>query len=293
MTAPWGLRLPAGPGTFLIVNQGHCCVELPELSQPMVVRAGDLMIILPGPEHILKDKPESPAKELREMLTPEQFHRRAGIRHGGSGPETLFITAGFFFDTPDRSQFPSAFPSFIHIPADHPALGAMLPGIIHCIRSEQEQDRPGKQTIIDHLAHVLLVHAVRQHLTGNHAPPGNWLHCTMDPSLGPALAAIHQRPQQSWTVASLAKVARLSRSSFAARFAQKVGKPPLAYLLEYRMTKACSLLADSPMVLKEIAQAVGYSSQASFANAFHRWAEMAPGAYRRSHRPQKQKKTGR
>ena len=72
-----------------------------------------------------------------------------------------------------------------------------------------------------------------------------------------------------------------SRSAFAARFARLVGEPPLHYLTRWRMQKAAGLLREGRASLAEIAEQVGYDSEAAFSKAFKRSIGTAPGAYRR------------
>lgn len=290
LTAPWGLRLPAGPGVFLMVQQGSCWVELPKINQGIRLNPGELLVIFPDQPHLLKDQAPSTTVDLHDILTPEQMQRRAGLRHGGGGEETRLTSGAFFFQTHDPQRLLSAFPPYIHLPSQQACTQPLIHALLQSIQQEQAVQRPGSQAIADHLAHILFVQAIRAHLTHASRQQPQWLTCATDRQIGPVMAAIHSQPQMPWTVASLAKIARLSRSSFAARFTQMVGRPPLAYLLDHRMEKACRLLIDTPMVLKEIAQAVGYSSQASFANAFRRWAQVAPGAYR--HQQRSPKKTG-
>ena len=73
----------------------------------------------------------------------------------------------------------------------------------------------------------------------------------------------------------------MSRSAFAARFAQLVEEPPLTYLTRWRMQKASRLLETSPAGVAEIAKRVGYDAEAAFSKAFKRWIGVAPGGYRR------------
>jgi len=89
-------------------------------------------------------------------------------------------------------------------------------------------------------------------------------------------------PEDDWTVESLASKVGMSRSAFAARFAQLVEEPPLTYLTRWRMQKASRLLETSPAGVAEIAKRVGYDAEAAFSKAFKRWIGVAPGAYRRT-----------
>ena len=73
----------------------------------------------------------------------------------------------------------------------------------------------------------------------------------------------------------------MSRSSFAAKFSELVGDPPLQYLTRWRMQLASSWLLDSDLNLSEIAERIGYQSEDPFKRAFKKHTGTPPGAYRR------------
>jgi AraC-like DNA-binding protein len=62
----------------------------------------------------------------------------------------------------------------------------------------------------------------------------------------------------------------MSRSAFAVRFKELLGQTPLEYVTEWRMQKAIGLLQQRDKKLVEIAQSVGYDSDAAFSKAFKR-----------------------
>ena len=95
------------------------------------------------------------------------------------------------------------------------------------------------------------------------------------------MRALHGRPAESWTVEKLATLANMSRSAFAARFKAKLGEAPLEYLTRWRMFRAGVLLRHTDRSLAEIANEVGYESDAALSKAFHRVVGMAPGAFRK------------
>jgi AraC-like DNA-binding protein len=99
--------------------------------------------------------------------------------------------------------------------------------------------------------------------------------------VGRALALLHGRPAQPWTLESLAHDVGLSRSVLAERFAHLVGHPPMGYLTRWRMQVAARLLADGLAKVSAVAREVGYDSEAAFSRAFKRAAGMPPGAWRR------------
>ncbi|MGH9421035.1 MAG: helix-turn-helix transcriptional regulator, partial [Thermoanaerobaculia bacterium] len=74
----------------------------------------------------------------------------------------------------------------------------------------------------------------------------------------------------------------MSRAGFAMRFKQLVGETPLEYLTRWRMYKATRLLRDRDRKLLEVANSVGYDSDAAFNRAFKRTHGVSAGEYRRS-----------
>lgn len=103
-----------------------------------------------------------------------------------------------------------------------------------------------------------------------------------DTAVARSLELIHAQPGASWTVAAmLAARVGLSRATFARRFTEAVGAPPLTYLARWRMTIAARLLREDGRSLAGVAQEIGYTSEFAFAKAFRRDFGLAPGAYRR------------
>jgi AraC-like DNA-binding protein len=96
------------------------------------------------------------------------------------------------------------------------------------------------------------------------------------------LQALHAEPHRSWSVESLAAAVNMSRSQFAQRFKQHVGRGPIDYLTEWRMFEAARALTEDRSPLDEIARSSGYSSVAAFGKAFKQWNGESPGALRRS-----------
>ena len=133
---------------------------------------------------------------------------------------------------------------------------------------------------IDHrLVEVVLIGVIQQYLTRMKTT----IPALADPELikiGPSLQAIHQSPAKAWTVTSLARVAGMSRTLFALRFAQSTGQTPARYLLKRRMELARDLLSSSQLTLAAVAHRCGYSTDVAFARAFRRQHGVSPGRYR-------------
>lgn len=68
------------------------------------------------------------------------------------------------------------------------------------------------------------------------------------------------RPDAPWTVASLGKIAAMSRAAFARQFARELGSPPLACLRDHRLAIATRRLVRTDEGLASIADEVGYAT---------------------------------
>ncbi|MEP4290906.1 MAG: AraC family transcriptional regulator [Rhizobiaceae bacterium] len=109
-----------------------------------------------------------------------------------------------------------------------------------------------------------------------------WLRGLQDPKIATALQLMHDMPAHEWSVQKLANAAGMSRSKFAARFADLIGEPPLKYLTSWRMVLAAQALESAPdRPLIDIAQSVGYQTEASFSVWFKRQFGKPPGAWRK------------
>jgi AraC-like DNA-binding protein len=97
-----------------------------------------------------------------------------------------------------------------------------------------------------------------------------------------ALAVLHERPAEPWTIERLAAEVHLSRATLARRFAELVGEPPLTYLTRWRMDLAARRLRDTTEPVETIARGVGYTSEYAFNRAFSRHRGQPPGRWRRN-----------
>ncbi|ONI85907.1 hypothetical protein ALI144C_12430 [Actinosynnema sp. ALI-1.44] len=131
---------------------------------------------------------------------------------------------------------------------------------------------PGRQVVQDRLLEWLLVCTLRAWFDQQPAAPVGW----HDETLGPVLRAMHAAPGKQWTLAALASEAGVSRTTLAERFVKVVGKPPLTYLKDWRMTLAADLLAESTSTVAAVAHRVGYADAFGFSTAFKRFHGISP-----------------
>jgi AraC-like DNA-binding protein len=141
--------------------------------------------------------------------------------------------------------------------------------------------KPGSAIMITRLLDLLFVQAIRE--WGAKSPSRlGWLSGLSDPQIGRALSAIHQDPARAWTVEALADLVGLSRSAFAARFTDVVGKTPLKYVAQWRLDLAADHLRAGTERIGDIANLVGYGSEPALTRAFKAQFGTTPAAFRRS-----------
>lgn len=104
-----------------------------------------------------------------------------------------------------------------------------------------------------------------------------------DPVVGRAIAKIHSRPGDNWSVKRLAQTVAMSPSRFAARFSAALGDSPIAYVTKWRMNVAGRLLDDSQQSISEIAADMRYENVAAFTRSFKRHLGVTPAAWRLRH----------
>ncbi|WP_250035225.1 AraC family transcriptional regulator [Paractinoplanes maris] len=203
-----------------------------------------------------------------------------GIARAGRGDEVFLIGGRFGFGERAQELLLDALPPVVHVPGASTAAAAVR-WALDQIDAELRDHPPASTLLTEHLALVMLIHLLRLHLSAV-PPAAGWLAGLADPVVGPALRALHGKPAYAWTVADLAAVAAVSRSTLAARFKQVVGQGPLDYLTHWRIELASARLRHGDHTLAAIAHEVGYGSESALSTAFKRVTGTSPRAYRSS-----------
>jgi len=277
--APWGLDVKARSRAMLyLIARGQARLEL-EAQEPIVLEAGHVAFLPRGDAHVLRDSPSSSPSAVCDggRRGPTSGTRRIG----GRGAATSIIAAFFELDrTPPRLlDRPS---EVVVLSGDAATSDPLVATTIALVLAEVESPGPASVLLLQRLADVLVVHAMRS-LTkqrGCQARRQQGLVALADPPIHKALSLLHAQVGHAWSVAELAARVGLSRSGFAARFTELVGEPPLQYLARWRVTRAAELLRDTDEPVSTIAARVGYDSTPSFNKAFKRWQGASPSAYR-------------
>ena len=245
------------------------------------LQQGDLVLLPAGSAHRISSPGNADFSEHHSINSYFQTHAQQcvdlNITHSAERSFILAIRSNL--DIQMAKPLLSALPKFLHI--QH-ILGDTAPEWLQVglqfLALETQQLRPGRDKILDHLVSILLIECVRDYIL-NLENASSWLNALSHPELSNALAAIHGKPEQPWTVESLAEQCHMSRSKFAQLFTQIVGEPPLAYLQQHRLRLAAQYLRNSGFSIQQIAYLVGYSSETAFSQSFKKQFEQTPTQY--------------
>lgn len=279
---PWGFSVADHGTTFHIVADGKCFVQVTGATQPVELVTGDFVVIPRGDAHVMCDSAASKTVDFFELAKRSAPDDKGVFRAGGNGIITKLVCGGMQFDNGATDPLLAVLPPLIHVKGKDGKGATWLQATISQVLEELDSSGAGAQAVVTRLADILFIKAVRTYFEQNiDTAKYGWLAAIRDPQIGVALAQLHARPQEAWTVATLARQVALSRSLFAEKFAELVGEPPLRYLKRLRLNAAAIRLRSTNDKLSAIAAQAGYESAAAFTKAFKRDLGKAPGEYRR------------
>ncbi|WP_020655523.1 AraC family transcriptional regulator [Massilia niastensis] len=278
-SAPWGFDSSGEPFLkFVLLVRGSAILQTADSPAPIALRGGDVFIMLQDQPYRIYDHENSATTDCVDI---EKLRIGNKIEVGGGGARTSFISGFFELDAQAAKPLLKVLPPLLHLRLDQDR-GLAFHSVLELLAIETEAPGLGSEAVVSRLFELLFVHAIRAYSAQPGGPTRGWLAANADRHLALALEAMHGDPGHDWTVESLARMAGMSRSAFAARFKAVVGQTPLDYLTQWRMYCATRLLQHSGLALAEVSRQVGYESVAAFNRVFRRETAMTPGAFRKA-----------
>lgn len=279
----WGVRYPAfEQPSFALILKGSCWLAVDGIPE-MILETGDFVLFPSMSGFTVATDPDVRPKAMDLApcgpLENEVFHGDTS-----ADPSVSMLGGYFAFDQVNSSILLEILPKVLRIHANEVAIDSVAT-IIELVRRETNEKRTGRELVLTRLIEVLLVEALRSVRPDMHAT--GLLAGLQDPQLAAALRCIHTETAHPWTLATLAREAAMSRSSFAQRFARLTGVTPMNYLLQWRLAIAKNMLAHERMSVAETALAVGYDSASGFSTAFSRETGQSPKEFIDLHRGSK------
>jgi AraC-like DNA-binding protein len=281
LSAPWGMFLSRHSAHFHVIERGSVWFQLEKAKRPFETVAGDLVVLPHGHGHRMMDRPGRKAVPLEQIL-PQQTTPSL-LRYGGGGAATHVICGTFRIGGLIADSMMAVLPAVIHVPGASARHFAWLDLLLRLLAEESQSTAPGSRFATSRMVDLLLVLVVRYWLAEQPQPRGGWLAGLRDQRIAAALAHMHGAPERAWDVVGLASAVGMSRSSFTERFTTIVGESPLQYLTRWRVQLAARWLEAPGATVGEVAERVGYRSEAAFSRVFKRHLGAAPTLYR--HRP--------
>jgi AraC-like DNA-binding protein len=259
------------------VVSGQCWLSVDGVHDAVLLTAGDCYLLPPGPPFRLATDLTLAPVDFMTLRSSHGFG--SGMRKHGAGG--CYLVGGHFLLTGGHADFLlSSLPPIVHIrnESDKAAMRWSLDRMAAEVRDPQ----PGGALIAQQLAFMMLIQALRIHLTEGARSGVGWLFALADKQIGAAITLMHEDPGHRWTLQTLAEHIGMSRSIFAVRFKDTVGTTPMEYLTRWRMLLAGDRLKNSGDSLAEIAVSLGYESESAFGKAFRRIMGCSPRQHSRS-----------
>jgi AraC-like DNA-binding protein len=295
-TAPWCMAArvapehcaPAlGPASHMIVYhyvvEGELHIRVGgEDGEDILLRAGDVALLPRNDLHLVGSDLNLPSVAGSDIIQPPEDGGLFTIHHGGGGKRTRMICGYLGCDSAEDNPVISTLPSLLKLDAEQGGAAEWIRSTFQYAADEVAAGRPGSETVLAKLSELLFVEAVRRYAEGLPQGQTGWLAGLRDPHVARALALLHRDIARPWSVDDLSREVGLSRSALADRFIGLIGMPPMHYVASWRMQVATQKLRSTNASLAQIADLVGYGSEAAFSRAFKKAFGTAPATWRRS-----------
>ncbi len=278
------------------IARGSCWAAITG-EEPIRLNEGDIVLFPHGDQHVMSSAPGMRAKAVDPLIyfapKPPQLpfalsvnhHGETTARLDGGGSERTTLVCGYLgCDVTPFNPLLASMPRVLRMPGLATGGGSWIPSFLRSAVDESSRKRPGGEAVLERMSEMMFVEVLRRYADMLPDNQTGWLAGMRDATVGRALALMHERPAEAWTIERLSEEAALSRSTLHERFVHFIGQPPMQYLAAWRMQLASAWLRDTDAKVIEIALEVGYENESAFSRAFKRAAGESPAAWRRSRR---------
>ena len=271
----WAIQFEEHSGVkYFALVSGSAWIAVEGNSEPIKLNCGDCVLLPNGKRFVIAS--DLSFKTIRFAELPESDWN-GGIAILNGGGDTMMLAGHFDFSGTHTDLLLGAMPSIVCLHDEDDKAG--LRWALERMRQELFGSQPGANLVVQHLAHLMLVQALRLYLSHGSGLGVGWLFALGDAKIATAIRSIHADPGRRWNLSTLAGQAGMSRSKFAARFKTVSGFSPIDYLKRWRMLLACDRLTSRNETIAAIASSLGYESEAAFSTAFRRVMGCAPRKY--------------
>jgi AraC-like DNA-binding protein len=277
-----------GPASHLIlyhyVIEGEFLLRVEgEKAKPLILKTGEVVMLPRNDLHLMGSDLGMPPVMSSEIVNPPKNGGLFSIRHGGNGARTRMVCGFLGCDSAEDNPVITTLPPVLKLGLEEGGAAEWVRSTFQYAAEEVAAGRPGSETVLAKLSELLFVETVRRYVETLPEGQTGWLAGLRDIHVARALALVHRDIARPWTVDELGREVGLSRSALADRFIRLIGVPPMHYLASWRMQVATQKLRNTNASLAQVADMVGYESEAAFSHAFKKAVGVAPATWRRSH----------
>ncbi|MFA9219452.1 MAG: AraC family transcriptional regulator, partial [Sphingomonadaceae bacterium] len=280
--APWQLVHPgssgAGIAPYHLIVKGSAVLDVGPHAG-LALQAGDIVMFPRGDAHQLSVGDTAVALPLKAVPGNALLQE---LENGGPGAATDILCGEFRFREQgvDGGGLLAMLPPVVIVHSADLPEASSLRHLLSILQAEADRPRPGSGAILGHLASALFALLIRAWMAQSATLPGLFA-VLAEHRLQAALQGMLAQPEAAWTLESLAASCHMSRATFARLFKQAAGATPAEVLAQLRMAQAARLLEQGQQAVGQVAELVGYQSEAAFNRAFKRQFGVGPGAYRK------------
>jgi AraC-like DNA-binding protein len=255
------------------VVSGSCWLAVDGVDEAVRLVEGDCFVLPSGRPFRLASSLDLPAIEAGSIFPAA---RAGGLVKLNGGGDLFLVGSRFGVSGMRADMLLDLLPPIVHI--EGRAEQVALQRSVDMMMAELRERQVGSTLVVEHLAHLMLVQALRSHLARKGGREG-WFFALADRQIGAAITAVHATPAHNWTLQELGSIAGMSRSTFALRFKERVGESAMQYVTRWRMLLAAYRLESSSDPISAVALSLGYESESAFSTAFKRTMGCSPRQY--------------
>ncbi|HEY7296948.1 MAG TPA: AraC family transcriptional regulator [Xanthobacteraceae bacterium] len=277
-----------GPASHLMifhyVVEGELHIQVEGEEGELVIGTSEVVLLPRNDVHLMGSDLSLPAVPGNQVIRPPKDGGLYSIHHGGTGSCTRMVCGFLGSASAQGNPVISSLPPVLRLNLEQGGAAEWIRSTFQYAAEEVSAGRPGSETVLAKVSELLFVEAVRRYAEALPDGQTGWFAGLREPRVARALALLHRDIARHWTLDDLGREVGLSRSALADRFVRLIGLAPMQYLASWRMQVAAQKLRGTSASLAQVAEMVGYDSEAAFSRAFKNAFGTAPATWRRANR---------
>ena len=283
--APWCVSVAASSSVARahLVIDGECIVKAGS-GEEVALKSGEIAFVPRGDAHVIGSSVDGDARAFSALVKAPVAGELTPISVGGAGAATRWIALSASCERHLADSLIAALPAVMKVDLSNASALYWLTDALGLTLSASAAPPIGASAERSRLAELVIVEAISRYVYGLPLGGKGWLAGLSDRFVGRALALVHGRPSEPWTVERLGRHVGLSRSALAERFSQVMGEPIFSFLTRWRLQVAAEYLLTTQRPIESIAHEAGYESAGAFSVAFKRVFGKPPSIWRKKRR---------